>query len=609
VEKLAKRKLIFLFGSICILLIVAGYINSNWSTDITDTTTEDATTDTSTNTDHSSSSATSSSSSTMESETSASNNDDHKNDEDFTWDSTDVIKITLNMDSISVDDEKGTTIDGTTVTIASAGTYSISGTLNDGQVIVDTDDEEVVRLILNGITMSSTTNAPIYIANADETVIVLADGTENYLTDDANNEEDAALLSRDDLVICGDGALTVSGNANDAIRSNDGLVIESGTITVTSVDDGIRGKDYLVIKDGDITVNSVGDGLKSDNDEDENKGNISIEDVTIDVTSTQGDAITAQNDLLISDGTFTLTSGGGSDAWLDESISTKGLKAGVSIVLDGGTFTISSFDDAIHSNDVIVINNGTFDISSGDDGIHADTSLEINGGTFNISKSFEGMESAVITINDGYIQITSSDDGINSVESNVDSSTNGGTEPGGVNPSRKGRGGFTPSESCYLYINGGFIVIDSYGDGIDSNGYIEMSDGVLIINGPTVNNNAAIDYGGGSFKLTGGTLVAVGSSGMAQAPSTSSTQYSANLRFSSTQSANTLVNIQAASGEDVLTFRPIKTYQSLVFSSPELAAGKYNVYVGGSSTGTPNNGLYEDGTYSGGTYYGSFTLS
>jgi predicted secreted Zn-dependent protease len=809
---MAKRKLMFLFGSICILLIVAGYISSNWSADIAETTTgdvttddsmtggdteitpedittddsttgddTDTTTDTSANTDHSSSSATSDSSSTTVAEASTSNKNDHEDNEDYTWDSSDVITITLNTDSISVDDKNVITIDKTTATITSAGTYSISGTLDDGQIIVDTNDEEIVRLILNGVNINSATNAPIYVEDADKTIIILADNTENYLTDNVHNEDNGTLCSKDDLTIYGDGSLTVNGNANDAIRSNDGLIIESGTITVTSVDDGIRGKDYLVIKGGDITVNSVGDGLKSDNDEEENKGYISIEDSTMDITSTQGDAITAQTslliangaftltsgggsyatlnenvstkglkagdsividggtftlsssddaihsngvivinngtfdvssgddgihadtsieinggtiditksyegiesavitintgyiqidssedgisgkdylvikggdvtvnsvgdglksdndeeadkgyisiedstiavtssqgdaitaqtDLVITSGVFTLTSGGGSNARLNESVSTKGLKAGVSIVIDGGTFTLSSSDDAIHSNGGIVINGGTFDVSSGDDGIHADTSIEINGGTIDITKSFEGMESAVITINTSYIQIVSSDDGINLVGGNDGSTTNGGGRQGGGFPGGGG-GGFETSGEYYLYIRGGFIYIDSNGDGIDSNGYMEMSDGVLIINGPTSNMNSAIDYGWGSFKLTGGTVVAVGSSGMAQGPSASSTQYSVNLRFSSPQSANTLVNIQTASGEDVLTFCPTKTYQSLVFSSPELAAGSYDVYVGGSSTGTLSYGLYENGTYSAGTKYGSFTLS
>jgi hypothetical protein len=599
---MAKRKLIFLVGVICILIVAAGYISSNWKTDITDTTA-----DMSTNTETPSSSTTTDAGSTTESETSANTNDQNEADEDYIWDSSSITTITLNTDSISVDKDHGAIIDGTTVTITASGTYSISGTLNDGQIIINSDDDEPVTLILNGATISSTTNAPIYVAQADQTILVLADGTENHLTDTANNKDNATLCSKDDLTILGNGALMVSGNTNDAIQCNDGLTIKSGTITVTSVDDGIRGKDCLVIEGGDITVNSVGDGLKSDNDEEEDKGYIIIEDGTIHITSTQGDAITAQNEVTITGGAFTLTSGGGSDAIPNESISTKGLKAGVSITINGGTFTISSSDDAIHSNDVVTINAGAFAISSGDDGIHADTSVEINDGTFIISQSYEGIESTVITINNGNIKIRSIDDGINLVEPTDASSTGGRPAQGGFGG--PGQGGMDVSENCILYINGGSIFIESGGDGIDSNGYIEMTDGILIINGPIYDMNAAIDYGGGAFTMTGGTLVAVGSAGMAQAPGASSTQYSANIRFGSVQSANVLVNIQTVSGEEILTFCPTKTYQSLVFSSPELTTGTYNVYVGGSSTGTPVNGLYQDGTYSGGTNYGSFTLS
>jgi len=630
---MAKQKLIFILASICILLLFAGVLYSSWSTDTidttqdsttndsitdenTNTTTDDSTTDedtetttdTSANTDHSSSSTTSNFSSTTVAEELANNNDDHEDDENYAWDSSTVIKITLNTNSISIDVETGIIIDGTTVTITSAGTYSISGNLNDGQIIVDTNDQEAVRLILSGVTISSTTNAPIYVANSDKTVIVIAEGTENYLTDNKNNEENATILSKDDLTICGDGSLTVIGNDNDAIHSNDGLVIESGKITVTSVDDGICGKDYLVIKGGDITINSVGDGLKSNNDEEEDRGYIYIENGTITVTSSQGDAITSQTDLLITDGKFILTSGGGSSTTPDVDVSTKGLKAGVSMIIDGGTFTISSSDDAIHSNDMITIDNGIFDISSGDDGIHADTSLEINDGTYDISKSFEGIESTVVTINNGYIQITSSDDGINLVEPNSASLT-AAWEPAQGGFGGRGQGGMGFSENCILYINGGSIFIESGGDGIDSNGYIKMADGLLIINGPIYDMNSAIDYGGGEFTITGGTVVAVGSAGMAQGPSTSSTQYSANLRFGSPQSANIIVNIQTTSGVDMLTFCPTKTYQSLVFSSPELTAGTYDVYIGGSSSGTSTNGLYVDGIYSGGTNLGSFTLS
>jgi hypothetical protein len=694
------------------------------------------------------------------------NEDTHEDEEDYVWDSSDVITVTLNTDSISVDDENAAIIDGTTVTLTSAGTYDISGVLADGQIIVDTDDQEVVRLILRGVNISSSTNAPVYVENADKTVIILADNTENYLADGNNNEEGATILSKDDLTICGNGALTIYGSANDAIQCNDGLIIKNGNITVTSVDDAIRGKNYLVIKGGTITVNSVGDGLKSDNAANEGRGYISIEDCTITVTSAEGDAITAQTDLLITGGTFTLTSGGGSTTAPDDAVSTKGLKAVVCIVIDGGDFfisssddaihsdhllvmnnctfdvssrdegvsafssieindgtiaitkssdgmksgtisinnteiqvtssddgissndilvikngnitlnsigdglkadndenetkgsilidgvtitvtsthgdaitaqtdllitngtflltsgggasvvpndsvstkglkagttlaiengdfTISSSDDAIHSNDMIVINNGTYSIATGDDGIHADTSIEINDGTFDISKSYEGIESTIITINSGHFQITSSDDGINVAE---------------------GDGGlvFGPPGEFYIHINGGFIYINSGSDGLDSDGYITMSGGTVIIDGPVPNSppNGAIDYGNGAFNMTGGLLVAVGSADMqVQGPSPTSTQYSVIVTLNTTKQANTLVNIQNAAGETVLTFRPAKAYKAIVFSSPYLAPGSYDLYLGGSSTGTLSYGIYEDGTYMPGTKYTTFTIS
>ena len=136
-----------------------------------------------------------------------------------------------------------------------------------------------------------------------------------------------------------------------------------------------------------------------------------------------------------------------------------------------------------------------------------------------------------------------------------------------------------------------------------------MTDGVLIINGPTANMNGALDYNA-SFKITGGLVVAAGSSGMAQAPGTSSTQYSVLLVFRSSLQADTLFHIQTSDGNEILSFTPTKRYQSIAFSSPELTKGAtYDVYYGGSSTGTVNDGLYQGGTYTPGTKYTSFTTS
>jgi hypothetical protein len=297
---------------------------------------------------------------------------------------------------------------------------------------------------------------------------------------------------------------------------------------------------------------------------------------------------------MITDGTFQLTSGGGSTVPPNDNLSTKGLKAGGSLTIEDGEFVISSSDDSIHSDDQIVINNGTYQLASGDDGIHADNSVKLNNGTYVISQSYEGIESTNVTINAGHIEIISSDDGINVA----------GGDGGGM-------GGFGDPGDFYIFINGGFIYIDSGADGLDSDGYIEMNGGTVIINGPIPGSfmNGAIDYGEGTFNMTDGLLVGVGMSGMAQAPSPVSTQYSVLVNLNFQRPANTLVHLQTTSGETVLTFRPTKTYQSIVFSSPDLAPGSYDLYLGGSSTGTLSYGIYEGGTYTPGTKYTTFTIS
>lgn len=528
----------------------------------------------------------------------AENIGDHEDAQDYVWNNSDINKIILNGNSITVNGT-GATANANEVTITSSGTYEISGTLDDGQIIIDTDDENLVRIIFNKINIKNTTTTPFFVKNASKTIIILADNTQNYVSDASSyvNEEDAnaAIYSKDDLTIFGNGSLIVNANYNDGITSKDGLIIKSGNININSVDDGIRGKDYLIVKGGSITINSEGDGLKSDNEDDATMGYIYIEDGVINITA-EDDAIQAETDVLISSGDITITTGGGSSSSISESASAKGLKGNVCIVVEGGSFNINSADDAIHSNNKIVINSGIFDISSGDDGIHSDSSLGIYGGDINITKSYEGIESENIVINDGNIHIVASDDGINAA---------GGNDGSGMG----GRGGTQSSGNNFLYISGGYIVVNAAGDGIDVNGKIEMIDGVVIVNGPTSNHDGALDYDT-SFKLTGGFLVAVGSSQMAQSPSSTSSQYIVSLRSSSTQQAGTLVHIQSSSGSEIFSFKSSKRFSSVVCSSPNFTKGAtYDIYFGGSSTCNMEDGLCLNGVYAPGTKKASFTIS
>jgi hypothetical protein len=531
------------------------------------------------------------------------NSDTHEDEDDYDVDDSGTVSIVLSQSGITVDGS-GATVSGTTVTISSSGTYDISGTLTDGQVIVDTEDEDTVKIIFDGVNIESTTNAPFAVMNAEKTVITLADDTKNYITDnddyvfeDADTDEpNAALFSKDDLTICGNGALIVTGNYNDGIASKDGLIIAGGTITVTSVDDGIRGKDYIVMEDGTVSVTADGDGLKSDNDEDADKGYIQVENGSISIVA-GGDGMAAETDVIIDDGSFSIKTGGGHSKSISDNDSAKGMKAAVEIDVNGGTISIDAADDAVHSNDAITISGGDFNVASGDDAFHADETLVVNDGDIIITACYEGLEGTEITIYDGNFDITADDDGINIA----------GGDGSGFN-NRPGDN-FNSSGADALYIYGGYFVIDSDGDGIDSNGDIEMTDGTVIISGPTSSSDSAIDYDG-SFDISGGFLIGAGSYGMDQAPGSGSSQYTVHVVFNSSISSSSLFHIESADGDELVTFKGAKRYQSVVFSSPELKRNEtYNIYYGGSSTGDYSDFLYDNGTYSPGTLYTEFTIS
>ena len=567
------------------------------------------------------------------------------------------VDTTIVLGDTTTVDGNGVILEDNKVIIKSAGTYSISGTLSDGQLVVEAGDEDNISLILNGVNINCSNSSAIYVKNSKNTYISLAEGTENQVTDgesyvledEANNEPNAAIFSKSDLFISGSGSLIVNANYNNGITSKDDLEISEANLTVSAAHDGIRGRDSITIVSGNINIDAKGDGMKSNNDEDAERGYIEIQSGNINITSLE-DGIQAETNLNIIDGIININSGGGSEnaskthtdnnmnfggerpqrdavngdsesidkgandtstktnnigltnlstetSTDSESTSMKGIKAKGTIKIDSGSITIDSADDSIHSNNKVEINGGTINVVSGDDGIHGDSTVDINNGTIDISKSYEGIEAETINLNGGDIKVVASDDGINASGGNDGSSING----------RPGQNNFASSGSGEINLNGGKIVVDASGDGIDANGSIYMNGGTVIVNGPEDNGNSALDYDG-EFKITGGLLIAAGSSGMAQSPSSSSTQNSINVF--TTVDANNLISVKDSSGNEVVTFAPSKSSQSIVISSPNIKTGEtYTVYTGGSSTGTSRDGLYEDGSYSDGTELESVTIS
>jgi hypothetical protein len=194
----------------------------------------------------------------------------------------------------------GATVSGSTVTITAGGAYRVSGALADGQLVVQVADESPVTLILDGVRLSASAGPALAVLSGSPTVLILADGTGNVLSDGktyslagAADEPDAALFAKGALTIAGSGALTVNGNYKHAIVSKDDLTLAGGAVTVTAVADGVRGRDSIVIREGTLTVTAGGDGLQANNDEDAAKGFISIEGGTVQVTA-KDDGIQAE---------------------------------------------------------------------------------------------------------------------------------------------------------------------------------------------------------------------------------------------------------------------------------------------------------------------------
>ena len=214
--------------------------------------------------------------------------------------------ITLNGDSISAE---GAKVEGSTVTITKTGNYHVSGTLNDGQIIVDAKGEDI-RIVLEGADISCSTSAPIYVKKAELVNIWLAEGTENTVTDTANyvfaegeDEPDAAIFAKDDLAIVGQGTLTVHGNYDMGIHCKDTLFLNAD-ITVDAVGDGVKGKDAVYLAECSLKITAGADGIQSNNDTEGGDIFIQSGEITVDA---QGDGIKAEHALEITGGTIQVT--------------------------------------------------------------------------------------------------------------------------------------------------------------------------------------------------------------------------------------------------------------------------------------------------------------
>lgn len=510
----------------------------------------------------------------------------------------------------------GVSIKDSVFTISRTGTYILSGDLN-GQVVVNADKQDV-WLVLDSAHITCEDSAPLYIEDAKDTYLILRSESENSLTDgstystSADADPDATLFCKNDLIIGGGGSLTIDSNYNNALHTKDTLTINSGSLTIDSVDTGIKAKDGLTILGGNISVTATGDGIQTTNAEESDKGSMLISGGNITVES-QKDAIQSENTLTISGGAFDLKTGGGAEnadykydspmggfrgGYEDSStdVSMKALKSQGTLIVTNGSFNINSEDDALHSNTDVTVSGGSFTIATGDDGIHADSVTTIESGEITITTSYEGIEGSDVNINGGTIRLKASDDGVNSAGG-------GDTGYGGFGPDS-----FGSSTDFILSISGGYLYVDAGGDGLDSNGSITVEGGTAIVNGPTNNGNSPFDWER-ECTINGGTLIAAGSAGMMGTVSSASKQCCLAVSTGYTVQGNTIFSV--TDGNDfTLSFAPTKSYSYVFISSPELSTGSdYSIYTGGSHSGTATDGLYSEGEYSAGELLTTITQS
>ncbi len=540
------------------------------------------------------------------------------------YEPSEAVDVTLTGSS-AVCESSDVTVDGSVITITGAGTYMITGTLDDGMIIVDTDKESKVQLVLNGMSVNSSSSAAIYVRQADKVFITTSKNSENtlsnggvYESDDENNI-DAAIFSKDDLTLNGSGKLTINAAAGHGVVSKDDLIITGGAYTITSEKDGLSGKDIVGIADGTFTIASSGDGISSDADLYIANGDFSIVSgegsengrthrdeffgQSGDSGMNHGSGKRTDNpdgkqrmpdDMTPPDGTefpkdITLPDGA---EFPEDMTPPDGAEFPKDMTLPDGAEFSDTPENSYDADDTdtpsakglkcagsLTVAGGNFSLNCADDALHADANLLVLDGVFHLASGDDGLHAdGSLTVKNGTITVSESYEGIEGAQITID----GGAitvyaDDDGLNAAAGTDA--QVEENCMIAINGGILKVIAGGDGIDSNGSLIQTGGEAYVCGPTDSANAALDFGT-EIQFEGGIMIAVDDSRM-QEPIENSPIQGVIRTETGSQSAGTNITITDENGRELLSFTPEKAYGTITVSHPDLKQGNNYIITAG----------------------------
>lgn len=425
----------------------------------------------------------------------------------------------------SPDVASATVYDGETIT--KAGTYRISG--EQGDVIVDAGDADVV-LILDNATIAGQIN----VVSADKVQVHPVGSS----TVTATAPDSAAIYSHADLMLSGDGTVTVhsEGEGADGIASSDDLALYSGTWKVTAADDAFRGKDSASVLGGHLDATAGDDGVRSD---------VAVH---------------------LSGGTVDVNAGG------------DGVHSDVALLIDGGDVTVASSTEGLEAG-LLSISDGTVNLTSSDDGINGSGATSVDA-TTEQEQQEQSEEAAGPQPPEGMPEppqgMQEPPQGMQQPQEGMQPPQQGGASGG------QPRAGMEQSTGEQIVISGGTVKVNAAGDGIDSNGDLRINGGTVLVFGPSDGANGTFDYAG-SFSIDGGTVIGLGSAGMPADPTGGTQSFiSAHLDSSVTGGA---VTIADSSGTVIATIEAgDKPFALVQYSSDKISAGQsYTVKAGASS--------------------------